>query len=520
MIKKVKTEDLKVGMYVMLEQSWLRHSFMKPNFRITSEKQIKKILHDRIREVKVDTSKSEVIEERDLYRDVLGPRGEDADQARTEAAPPVGPVETTAAPPAGQVETKAAPPVGPVETTAAPPAGQVETKAALPVGQVETRAAPPVGQVRQDAGQVETRAAPPVGQVETKAAPPVGKVETRAAPPVGQVETRAAPPVGQVETKVAPPVGQVETRAAPPVGQVETRAAPPVGKVETKAAPPVGKVRQDAGQVEPKAAPPGSEFGARILPPKPREFNPIDQISEELHRTIQNTSIPPKTKAREVYNHSIKMMTNVLENPRAGSIQSSKKMIYDIVDHILADDDTAECMALITSHDYYTYTHSVNVGMLSVLLAKSLYKGSYDHDMQELGAGFFLHDLGKCDIPHDLINKPGQLTDEEWDLMRNHPQRGNRILVDTDQISKECGIIIMQHHEREDGSGYPFGLSKDEIHPYARICSIADVYDALTSTRAYKQKVPAYEALRIMKEEMVHFFNKEMFNQFVLILKD
>ncbi len=476
MIKKVKTEDLKVGMYVMLEQSWLRHSFMKPNFKITSEKQIKKILHDRIREVKVDTSKSEVIEERDLYRDVLGPRGEDAAQARTEAAP----LE-------GRVETKAAPLEGRVETKAAPPEGQVETKAAPLVGQVETKAAPLEGQVRQDAGQVETKAAPLEGQVETKAAPLEGQVETKAAPLEGQVRQDA---------------GQVETKAAPLVGQVETKAAPLEGRVETKAARP------------------GVDFGPAIRPPEPKEFNPIDQISEELHRTIQNTSIPPKTKAREVYNHSLKMMTKVLENPRAGSIQSSKKMIYDIVDHILADDDIAECMALITSHDYYTYTHSVNVGMLSILLAKSLFEGSYDHDMRELGAGFFLHDLGKCDIPHDLINKPGKLSDEEWDLMRHHPQRGNRILIDTDQLSKECGIIVMQHHEREDGSGYPFRLSKDEIHPYARICSIADVYDALTSTRAYKHKVPPYEALRIMKEEMIHFFNREMFKEFVLILKD
>ncbi|MQY64026.1 MAG: DUF3391 domain-containing protein, partial [Calditrichaeota bacterium] len=415
MIKKVKAEDLKVGMYVMLEQSWLRHSFMKPNFKITSEKQIKKILHDRIKEVKVDTSKSEVIEERDLYRDVLG--GEDADQARTEVPPPNSQVEAEAAPPVGPVETKAAPPVGPVETKAAPPVGQVETKAA-----------------------------PPVGPVETKAAPPVGPVETKAAPPVGPVETKAAPPVGPVETKAVPPIGQVETKAAPPVGPVETKAAPPVGPVETKAAPP-------DSQVETEAPRPGREFGPEIRPPKVREFNPIDQISEELRETIQNTSIPPQTKAKAVYNHSIKMMTNVLENPRAGHIQSSKKMVYDIVDHILADDDTAECMAQITSHDYYTYTHSVNVGMLSVLLSKSVFKGSYDHDMREIGAGFFLHDLGKCDIPHELINKPGQLTDEEWHLMRNHPQRGNKILVDTDQLTPECGLIIMQHHEREDGSG-------------------------------------------------------------------
>jgi len=351
MIKKVKTEDLKVGMYVMLGQSWLRHSFLKPNFKITSEKQIEKIISDGIREIQVDTSKSEVIERRDLFRDVLGPRGEEAGETRTE----------------------------------------------VPL--------------------------------------------------------------------------------------------------------------------------PGSQAGTEIPVPEAGEFNPIDQISEELHQTIQSTRIPPKTKARAVYVHSLKMMTNVLEVPSAENILSGKKMVYDIVDHILADDDTAECMAHITSHDYYTYTHSVNVGMLSVLLAKSAFKGSYDHNMQELGAGFFLHDLGKCDMPQELINKAGRLSPEEWEVIRKHPRRGNRILSDTNQLTKECGIIVMQHHEREDGSGYPFGLEKHEIHNYARICSIADMYDALTSTRSYKKRLHTYDALSVMKEEMIGHFNIDLFEKFILLFK-
>ena len=349
MIKKAKTEDLKVGMYVMLEQSWLRHSFLKPNFKITSEKQIKKIISDGIRVVKVDTSKSEVIKERDLFRDVLEPGREDTNQTQTE----------------------------------------------VPL--------------------------------------------------------------------------------------------------------------------------PGSEIGTEIPLPEPGEFNPIDQISEELHQTIQNTRIPPQTKAKAVYNHSIRMMTNVLEEPSAENILSGKRMVYDVVDHILADDDTAECMTLITSHDYYTYTHSVNVGMLSVLLAKSVFKDSVDYNMQEMGAGFFLHDLGKCDIPHDLINKPGRLTTKEWDLMRMHPPYGEKILRKTGHLTKECRIITMQHHEREDGTGYPSGLSGYRIHIYAHICALADVYDALTSMRAYKKKVTTFEALRVMKDEMISHFNRDLFEKFVLL---
>lgn len=250
----------------------------------------------------------------------------------------------------------------------------------------------------------------------------------------------------------------------------------------------------------------------------PEEFNPVELVSEELRATIENAHLPPQKKAKAVYDHSVKMMNTILEEPNADNILHGKKMIADTVDHILANEETAEWLSKITSHDYYTYTHSVNVGMLSILLAKRVFKGTMaSHDMKELGAGFFLHDLGKCDVPDTLINKPSPLTENEWETMRKHPQKGNQLLSDANQLSKECGLIVMQHHEREDGSGYPFGKKGDEIHLYGRICTIADVYDALTSTRAYKIKLPPFTALRVMKEEMIHHFHKDLFGEFVQI---
>ena len=248
-------------------------------------------------------------------------------------------------------------------------------------------------------------------------------------------------------------------------------------------------------------------------------FDPLEQISDILRETIENSDLAPKVKARAVYTHSVEMMANILETPSAENILKGKTIIYRTVDHILANDDTADALTQITSHDYYTYTHSVNVGMLSVLLSKAVFAGEDMHDMQELGAGFFLHDLGKCDVPSQLINKPDKLSPQEWEMMRNHPIIGQKLLEEANQLSHECGLIVMQHHEREDGTGYPYGLLEDDIHLYGRICSIADVYDALTSTRAYKKKLPPFEALRIMKEEMLHHFNKSLFTEFVQIFK-
>ncbi|RMD54780.1 MAG: HD-GYP domain-containing protein [Nitrospirae bacterium] len=186
---------------------------------------------------------------------------------------------------------------------------------------------------------------------------------------------------------------------------------------------------------------------------------------------------------------------------------------------ILSDNETSKCLLEITSHDYYTYTHSVNVGVLSVLLAKTFYLYSDAHDMYELGAGFFLHDIGKTRVDSSIINKQGKLTEEEMRVMRTHPQHGYDILKEANQLSKECRIIVMQHHEREDGSGYPLGLKGDEIHDYSRICSIADIYDALTSRRSYHKPMRPFEALKFMRDKLMQHFKKEIFINFVLLFR-
>jgi len=253
--------------------------------------------------------------------------------------------------------------------------------------------------------------------------------------------------------------------------------------------------------------------------PVPEDFDPLDMISEELKETIEDENAPPKEKAKAVYDNSIKMMKHIIKAPTHDSILSGKQMGGDMVDLILTDDETADCLTQITSHDYYTYTHSVNVGMFGVLLSKAAFGDSADHDMPELGAGFFLHDLGKCDVPHDLINKLGGVTVEEWGLMRMHPENGDKILKETGHLTSECSLIVMQHHEREDGNGYPSGLSGYRIHIYAHICALADVYDALTSTRPYRKNLTTFEALRVMKKEMISHFNQDLFEKFVLLFK-
>ena len=265
--------------------------------------------------------------------------------------------------------------------------------------------------------------------------------------------------------------------------------------------------------------------GAPVIPdafPQPEPGGGTEEqkkITDELITTIHDEDLPPLQKAMKVQGHSIEMMKNLLDNPSAENIKEAKKGISAIVSLILNDNDTLQYLTNITSHDYYTYTHSVEVGILSVALAKSLFKDSKNHDIYALGAGFFLHDLGKVGIKKDLINKPGRLTDDEMREMRRHPALGFKMLFETNQLTEESKTIVLQHHERDDGTGYPKGLRGNEIHIYGRICAIADVYDALTTDRPYRKKMKPFDALKLMQDKMLNHFQADLFERFVLLFK-
>lgn len=241
-------------------------------------------------------------------------------------------------------------------------------------------------------------------------------------------------------------------------------------------------------------------------------------ISEKLRETIFDKAIPPLTKARQIHKYSGEMIKILLDNPTAENISATKRAVANVVDLILRDMETSQHMMMITDHDYQTYTHSVHVGILSICLAKNIFKHSDGHDLHELGAGFFLHDLGKVRIDQGIINKPGKLTDEEMDEIKRHPKLGFSILHETKQMTMESKIIVLQHHERYDGTGYPHGINGKNLHIYGKICSIADVYDALTTNRPYRSKIPPFEGLKIMKETMLHHFQKDLFEHFVLMI--
>jgi len=242
-------------------------------------------------------------------------------------------------------------------------------------------------------------------------------------------------------------------------------------------------------------------------------------VAEKLQEVLTDHSIQPAKRAEAIHLHTADMMKNMWENPTGEKIAQFKRSVAGVVDLVLTNDAASSHLLNITSYDYDTFIHSVNVGVLSISLAKVIFKKEDKHDMHALGAGFFLHDLGKIQIDEAIINKPGKLTEEEMTVMRRHPGIGFKLLLETKQISDESRLIVLQHHERYNGTGYPKKLRGEDIHIYGRICSVADVFDALVSKRPYKARLKPFEALQLMKDEMLDHFHKEVFEKFVLMFR-
>jgi len=187
-----------------------------------------------------------------------------------------------------------------------------------------------------------------------------------------------------------------------------------------------------------------------------------------------------------------------------------------MIDYILKDGRAAYNLLKITSHDYYTYTHSVNVATIGSLFAKSI--GLSEKDMKTFCTGMLLHDLGKTMISSDILNKKGSLTDNEYEEMKKHPEMGVSVLRDSGDSFNEEYSIILQHHENCDGSGYPFGLKKEEIHYSSRIVRIIDIYDALTTKRSYSTPQRPFNSLKVIRNEMYNAVDHSMLKSFIKFL--
>lgn len=239
--------------------------------------------------------------------------------------------------------------------------------------------------------------------------------------------------------------------------------------------------------------------------------------TNSLRAVMSNPDIPVKEKTEKIYEVSKGVMKEFFENNTSEKILETSEEVMEMMEECMT---TAEAgfhgIAAITSKDYYTYTHSVNVGLYCMTFGvkSKMSKG----DTRQLSLGGMLHDVGKAKIDHALINNDGKLTDEEFKKMQSHASEGGNILTGMNCFANNVVCMAAEHHEKFKGGGYPIGKVGNEIHLFARICKIMDVYDALTTRRSYKKALSAFDTLIIMKKQMAHDFDPDLLQSFIRLM--
>ncbi len=221
-------------------------------------------------------------------------------------------------------------------------------------------------------------------------------------------------------------------------------------------------------------------------------------------------------KARKARDKTRSYIDNMLGEAKMGKIidtEKTKLLVAELASNIVENLDASMWLTQLKSRDEYTAIHSLNVCVLSLTFGRAL--GLTTDDLNELGLGALLHDIGKMQVPLEILNKPGKLTTEEFNIMKTHPLKGYEMLLTDNTISTEVLSIVKSHHERLGGSGYPDNLSEQNISYYTKIVSITDVYDAITSDRVYHDGMTPHEGLKRLYEWMPDNFDTELMQAFI-----
>lgn len=236
--------------------------------------------------------------------------------------------------------------------------------------------------------------------------------------------------------------------------------------------------------------------------------------TKSLRNMISNPQIPFQEKTQKIYDVSKGIMKEFFDSNATKKILQSSEEVMDIMEQCLSENKAGfHSLTMITNKDYYTYTHSVNVGLYCMSYGIKTKMGP--NDTRDLGLGGMLHDVGKSKIDANLINKNGKLTDEEFQTIKSHPSLGTEVLESMQCYGPNVVRMAGEHHEKFKGNGYPNGLVGEDISNFARICKVMDVYDALTTRRSYKKAMAPFEALTIMGKQMVDEFDLDILGNFV-----
>ena len=223
---------------------------------------------------------------------------------------------------------------------------------------------------------------------------------------------------------------------------------------------------------------------------------------------MNETGLDTRQKAVILRESSLTLAEEIFEQPNVeNALLESKDLITGFIGFMDNEPDGMAQLISLSSHDFYTYNHSLDVGIYSLGLGKVL--GFDAEKLLELGRGALFHDIGKRNVHVDIICKNGPLSDVEWAQMQKHPQYGLKLLTEhaCSEVMKAC---CFEHHESFLGNGYPQQLTGPEIHPMARIVAITDTYDALTTKRSYNDPMTPVDALNFMMSRLSGRYDSDM----------
>ncbi|MGB9906603.1 MAG: HD-GYP domain-containing protein [Candidatus Saccharicenans sp.] len=248
----------------------------------------------------------------------------------------------------------------------------------------------------------------------------------------------------------------------------------------------------------------------------------LDKVRLEKLEASEKLPSPERSAAR-LFFLSILHLREVSERNKENEqikLNTTRRLIQSIFNHLVDNESFLLGLTTIKNHDEYTLNHSVNVSLLAVALGRRL--GLSRAELVDLGLAAFFHDLGKIETPLEILNKPGQLTEDERKIMELHPHQGAEKLVqlrDFRRLPVSAIHVAMEHHIKEDLTGYPRFRIKNDLNLYSRIVKVCDFFDAITTKRVYRKKTfTRAEALSLMLENIGTEFNPVILKTFVQMM--
>jgi len=249
----------------------------------------------------------------------------------------------------------------------------------------------------------------------------------------------------------------------------------------------VVNIQEDLRPSETPQAAPDITSDPALTAPEAASAPPSVTLEEEL------------PNARQTYQAAKTIVQNAMHDTRLGraiNMDEVNRVVSDMSDSVLRNPDALTSLTRLKNFDEYTFYHSVNTSILAMSLGRHL---QFDRTaLHHIGVGSLLHDIGKTKIPPEILNKPGRFEPDEMEIMKQHVLRGVEILSTTTGLGDSYLRPALEHHERVDGTGYPYRRVRSELSQFGMMAAVVDIYDAMTSDRCYHKGQAAHEALQFL----------------------